>query len=80
MAGNGIIRTLYNKTLETFPAAEILLTAAILISSAILNFFIYTQNWRIVAFAKNEESTDKNVYENKTDMFEEPKQARHPVH
>ena len=43
-------RTLYNQTLKTYPAAEIVLSAAILILSAVLNFFIYTQRWKIQAF------------------------------
>ena len=51
-------RTLYNKTLETYPAAEILLSAAILILSSVLNFFIYTQKWRIPAFTSTDEESN----------------------
>ena len=53
MAGNGIGRTLYNQTLDTFPAAEILWTASIMIVASVLNFVIFTQNWRITAFEKS---------------------------
>ena len=45
--GNPAFRQLYNETLETFPAAEILLAAAILATSAFLNFVVFTQRWRI---------------------------------
>ena len=45
--GNPAFRQLYNKTLDTFPSAEILLAAAILATSAFLNFVVFTQRWRI---------------------------------
>ena len=45
--GNPAFRQLYNETLDTFPAAEILLAAAILATSAFLNFVVFTQRWRI---------------------------------
>ena len=64
---------LYKKTLETFPAAEILLTAAIVILAAILNLFIYTQNWRIVAFTNLEKTENENNNLDKTDKFVESK-------
>ena len=46
-------RTLYNRTLKTYPAAEIVLSAAILIVSSVLNFYMYTQKRKI----QGEEST-----------------------
>ena len=64
---------LYNKTLETFPAAEILLTAAIVILAAILNLVIYTQNWRIVAFTNLEKTENKNTNLDKSIKFEDSK-------
>jgi hypothetical protein len=42
-------RNLYNGTLKTYPAAEIVLSAAILIVSSVLNFYMYTQKWKIPA-------------------------------
>ena len=54
LAGNPAFRQVYNATLDTFPAAEILLAASILFISAILNFVIYHQRWRI------NEREDKN--------------------
>ena len=47
------LRTLYNRTLKTYPAAEIVLSAAILILSSVLNFYMYTQKRKI----QGEEST-----------------------
>ena len=47
------LRTLYNRTLKTYPAAEIVLSAAILIVSSVLNFYMYTQKRKI----QGEEST-----------------------
>ena len=55
-------RTLYNQTLKTYPAAEIVLSAAMLILSSVLNFFIYTQKWRIPAYTSTVE--DSNSIEN----------------
>ena len=60
MAGNGVIRMLYNQTLETFPAAEILLTASIMLVASALNFVLFTQNWRITAFEKSENTINGN--------------------
>ena len=47
MIGNVAHRKLYNNTLETFPAAEIILTACVLLLASVMNFVIYTQRWRI---------------------------------
>ena len=47
MLGNPAFRKLYNSTLDTYPAAEILLAAGVLSISAFLNFFVFTQRWRI---------------------------------
>ena len=46
-------RNLYNGTLKTYPAAEIVLSAAILIVSSVLNFYMCTQKRKI----QGEEST-----------------------
>ena len=51
-------RTLYNQTIKTYPAAEIVLSAAILILSSVLNFFMYTQKWRIPAFTSTVEDSN----------------------
>ena len=57
MIGNVAHRKLYNNTLETFPAAEIMLTACILLLASVLNFVIYTQKWRIDLYnSQNNES------------------------
>ena len=57
------LRTLYNRTLKTYPAAEIVLSAAILILSSVLNFYMYTQKWRIPAEESNtiEDKSDLNL-------------------
>ena len=59
-------RTLYNRTLKTYPAAEIVLSAAILILSAVLNFYMYTQKWKIQAEESNtiEDNSDLNLDKN----------------
>ena len=43
LAGNPAFRQLYDATLDTFPAAEILLAGSIYFISAVLNFVIYHQ-------------------------------------
>merc|ERR1712241_933828 len=58
MLGNPAFRKLYNFTLDTFPAAFILLAASILTISAILNFVVFTQRWRIVQTTQ-EKTTEK---------------------
>ena len=64
-------RTLYNRTLKTYPAAEIVLSAAILILSSVLNFYMYTQKWKIPAEESNtiEDKSDLNL--DKTTKSEE---------
>ena len=47
IAGGPAFRQLYNSTLDTFPAAEIVLASAILLMTSIINFILYTQKWRI---------------------------------
>ena len=47
IAANPAFRQLYNQTLDTFPAAEILLATAILLSTAIINFILYTQKHKL---------------------------------
>ena len=57
MIGNVAHRKLYNNTLETFPAAEIILTGCVLLLASVLNFVIYTQKWRIDLYnSQNNES------------------------
>ena len=46
LAGNPAFRQVYDATLDTFPAAEILLAGSIYFISAILNLVIYHQRWR----------------------------------
>ena len=59
IAGNPAFRQLYKETLDTFPAAEILLAAAILATSAILNFVVFTQRWRMVPIQAEETNQEK---------------------
>ena len=47
LAGNPAFRQLYDSTLDTFPAAEVLLAGSIYCISALLNLILYTQRWRI---------------------------------
>ena len=72
MAGNATLRTLYKITLETFPAAEILLCASILMLASALNFVLYTQKWRIALFSSQQRDTEPKsspvVIENTTYM------------
>jgi len=49
----------YNKTLEIFPAAGILLSASILLLATFLNFFIYNQRWRIALFTSQNDVDPK---------------------
>ena len=53
------VQTFYNKTLDIFPAAEVLLTASIVLVATFLNFLIYTQRWRISAFNSHYEDDAK---------------------
>ena len=53
------MRLLYNKTLDTFPAAEVLLSASILIIGTFVNFLIYTQRWRISLFTSQNNEVPK---------------------
>ena len=71
MIGNGVVRTVYNLTMDNFPAAEIIVTAGVLLLSAGLNFLIYTQKWRIAAFISDEESKeDENNSELKPETID----------
>ena len=70
MISNGVVRTVYNLTLDNFPAAEILVTAAVLLLAGGLNFLIYTQKWRIDAFI-SESKEDENNNELKPEFLEE---------
>ena len=70
--GNGVVRTVYNLTLDNFPAAEIIVTAAVMLLAAGLNFLIYTQKWRIAAFISDEElKEDENKNELKPETIDE---------
>ena len=53
------MRLFYNKTLDTFPAAEVLLSASILIVGTFVNFIIYTQRWRISLFISQSSEVPK---------------------
>ena len=72
MIGNGVVRTVYNITLDSLPAAEIFVTAGVLLLAGGLNFLIYTQKWRIDAFISDEESKeDENSKELKPEIIDE---------
>ena len=72
MISNGVVRTVYNLTLDSFPAAEIFVTAGVLLLAGGLNFLIYTQKWRIDAFISDEESKeDENSKELKPEIIDE---------
>ena len=72
MISNGVVRTIYNLTLDNFPAAEIIVTAGVLLLAACLNFLIYTQKWRIAAFISEEElKEDENNNELKPENIDE---------
>ena len=72
MISNGVLRTVYNLTLDNFPAAEIIVTAGVLLLAAGLNFLIYTQKWRMDAFILDEElKEDENNNELKPEFIEE---------
>ena len=59
MISTPLVQTFYNKTLDIFPAAEVLLTASIVLVATFLNFLIYTQRWRISAFNSHYEDDAK---------------------
>ena len=59
MISTPLVQTFYNKTLEVFPAAEILLSASILLVTTFLNLFIYTQRWRIDLFTSQNDVDSK---------------------
>ena len=72
MIGNGVVRTVYNITLDSLPAAEIFVTAGVLLLAGGLNFLIYTQKWRIDAFILDEEfKEDENNNELKPETVDE---------
>ena len=58
MLANVVFRQVYNLTLATFPGAEMVMAAGILIISAILNFYLYTQRHRMST--SEEKSTIKS--------------------
>ena len=58
MLANVVFRQVYNLTLATFPGAEMVMAAGILIISAILNFYLYTQRHRMST--SEEKSTNKS--------------------
>ena len=62
-AGNPAFRQVYDATLDTFPAAEILLAGSIYFISAILNFVIYHQRWRIAE--KKEKTMSEHTVHNR---------------
>ena len=56
IASNGAFRGLYDATLETFPAAFLLLTAAIGTLITYLNFYVYTQRGKMKSTETEEEN------------------------
>ena len=57
LVANPIYRTLYNATLSTFPAAEIVLTGGLLLLSGFVNFYLYSQRRRMLDYQDNNEIT-----------------------
>ena len=55
MLANVVFRQVYNLTLPFFPGAEMVMAASILIISAILNFYLYTQRHRMFYKSTSEE-------------------------
>ena len=53
---------LYNKTLDTFPGAAILLCASIILVGTILNFILYSQKWRVELFTSYNGTEEKDIY------------------
>ena len=59
MIFNPVSRMIYNTSLETFPAAVILICASLMGLAAILNFLLFTQRQRIALFtSENNEKTN----------------------
>ena len=65
LLSNPAFRQLYNKTLESFPGAEIVMSACVFYMTALINSYLYTQRDRIYNDRdfKNikEEQIDENV-------------------
>ena len=57
LVANPIYRTLYNATLSTFPAAEIVLTGSLLLLSGFVNFYLYSQRRRMLDYQDSNEIT-----------------------
>ena len=57
LVANPIYRTLYNATLSTFPAAEIVLTGSLLLFSSLVNFYLYSQRCRMLDYQDDNEIT-----------------------
>ena len=53
---------LYNKNLDTFPGAAILLCASIILIGTILNFILYSQKWRVELFTSYNGTEEKDIY------------------
>ena len=58
---------LYNKSLDTFPGAAVLLCASIILVGAALNFLLYSQKWRIELFTSGNNDATPGVIEQKLD-------------
>ena len=63
LIGNPAFRRLYDATLDTFPAAEILLAATIYAIAAILNLLLYAQRRKIDTVDYSADSTNSDVSE-----------------
>ena len=50
MIFNPVSRMIYNKSLETFPGTVILICASLMFLATVLNFFLFTQRWRLTLF------------------------------
>ncbi len=71
MISNPIVRQLYNKTIDNFPGAFLLLIAALLVVSGFVNFFVYFKESKLIVAnekceiesnTKSELSTSDSTY------------------
>ena len=72
LVANPIYRTLYNVTLSSFPAAEIVLTGCLLLLSGLVNFYLYNQRGRMLDAQVNNEiamSTNSDIDNSKISKF-----------
>ena len=61
MIFNPVSRTIYNKSLETFPATLIIICASLMFLATILNLLLYTQHWRLALFTSENDNKKKRT-------------------